>query len=205
MQNLLSIADACRRLTVAASSPGPARALRALAARLGRCRVMDLVIDRGRARADLLALDEASEVAPGDLFYAGLRVSLPLERGRVRAAPLFVRLACFNRLVWSGARCGAGVDVRRLLAAGLLRVGALRVDGVGGSWARALLHAQGLPGDLEERLEEAWRTEGAERSRYGVLNALTRLATHERALPVATRRALARAAARVAFGGAAAG
>jgi hypothetical protein len=163
---------------------------------------MDLAFAGGRATADLIALDEAREVLPGDVFYAGLRVSLPLTRGRVRAAPLFVRLACFNRLVWTAARCDGRSPERALLADGLARIGALHAHAVPGAWAHALVREHGLPIEIEEPLEEAWRVEGAESSRYGVLNALTRLVTHDGALPRATRRALARTAERVAFGGA---
>jgi hypothetical protein len=161
---------------------------------------MDLALAGDRATADLIALDEAREVLPGDVFYAGLRVSLSLTRGRVRAAPLFVRLACFNRLVWSGARCDGHAPGRDLLAEGLARIGALHAHAVPGAWAHALVQADGLPSGIEEPLEEAWRVEGAEPSRYGVLNALTRLVTHDGALPRAARRALARAAERLAFG-----
>jgi hypothetical protein len=203
MVNLLSVADACRRITAAASSPAPARALRALARGLGRCRVMDLAIDNDHARANVIAFDEAREVLPGDVFYTGVRVSLPLQGGRMHAAPLFLRLACFNQLVWDGAALAgheSGARVRALLAEGVGRIRALRAQSVDNGWAGALVHEQELPHELREALEDAWRAEGAEPSRYGVLNALTRLATHDGALPVATRRALARAAERVAFG-----
>jgi hypothetical protein len=203
MVNLLSVADACRRIEAAASSAAPARALRALAARLGRCRVMDLAFAGERASANLIAFDEAREVLPGDVFYAGLRVSLSLTGGKAHAAPLFLRLACFNQLVWDGAALDgheSAARVHDLLAEGLGRIRALRAQAVDGAWANALVGEQGLPVALQEPLEDAWRAEGAEPSRYGVLNALTRLATHDGALPAATRRALARAAERVAFG-----
>jgi hypothetical protein len=198
MVNLFSITDACQRIDAAASSRAPAQALRSLARRLGRCRVMDLVITHDRATGNLIALDEAREVLPGDVFYTGLRVSLSLATGAVRAAPLFLRLACFNRLVWDGAVL-EGRPVRALLAEGLDRIAALREHAVPDGWVRGF---PGLPDGIAEPLEAAWRAEGAEPSRYGVLNALTRLATHEGALPLATRRALARAAERLAFGAA---
>jgi len=203
MVNLLSVADACRRIAAAATSPEPARALRALAAGLGRCRVMDLTVERDRVTANLIAFDEARELLPGDVFYAGLRVSLPLSGGRLHAAPLFLRLACFNRLVWDGAALAAGESgarVRALLAEGFGRIRALRAQVVDATWAGDLVREHELPVELSEPLEDAWRAEGAELNRYGVLNALTHVATHEEALPAATRAALARAAAQLAFG-----
>ncbi len=203
MVNLLSVADACRRIAAATASPAPARTLRALAAGLGRCRVMDLTVEHERVSANLIAFDEAREVLPGDVFYAGLRVSVPLDGGRLHAAPLFLRLACFNQLVWD-AEALAGDEpaarVRALLAEGFGRIRDLRSQSVEGTWASDLVAERGLPTTIREPLEDAWRAEGAELNRYGVLNALTHVATHEGALPLALRRALARAAEQVAFG-----
>jgi hypothetical protein len=229
MLNLLSREVACRKIDDG-MEPGAGDAfgfaLATLATELGtgprRCRVLDLEVSWRRASANLLALGEAAEVAPADIFYPGLRLAMSATGDVLRVDPLFLRLACFSRLTWSAAGVavrwrtaghspasrrvtlarlldgGGRVDV--ILSEGLRCIASLRSRVVDASWARELLREHGLPGGLLERLEEAWHVEGAERSRYGVLNALTRLATHASDLPSPLRCALARVAEAVAFG-----
>ncbi|MCK7477414.1 MAG: hypothetical protein M0C28_07945 [Candidatus Moduliflexus flocculans] len=95
-------------------------------------------------------------------------MSLSLTRGRLHAAPLFLRLACFNRLVWSDvgldapgslARVLEGAHLRSRLPEGRARIGALRAHAVGERWARALIREQGLPVEIGSgsRRRGAWR------------------------------------------------
>src|SRR5205823_1774029 len=67
-----------------------------------------------------------------------------------------------------------------------------RIEGIGAVVERFLRQAHLYSRSLYGRLLEAWEEEGSEQSAFGVLNALTRVATHAHGMPVWQRRRLSR-------------
>ena len=190
--------------------------------------VHDLRFDEDEYRADLIATDAGEEVAPGDVLRYGIRVThSSLGEYATQIETYILRLICTNGLTHRecvsrrAARTRRlGIDhpdaarlqveqIRRLarsswtsLAAKIRAIRALReerVDDVDGVLTRWLERARLSPRNLLPPLREAWREEGAEATSYGVMNALTRVATHNPGLSSRMRGVLSGLAGVLAF------
>jgi len=191
-------------------------------------RVHSLQFQPDSFELDLVSLRHAEEVLPGDVIRAGIRVNHSQIGERATTIESYLlRLVCSNgmthrecvsrqRITRSrrlpsnrpDARLRQTDQVRRLAAATWTRtgekleaLGTLREEQVdveellaqfvrrGRLWSRRLM----------ERLLAAWQQEGGEPTAYAALNALTRVATHDRQLSERQRRALGSLAGVLAF------
>lgn len=199
-----------------------------LESNLADMEVSNLRLRAASSEFQLLSINRLkSEVVPGDVVRAGLSiVHSPVGAHPTWVEAYLERLVCSNGMLhrdhvgrqkprtrrlpieMAGAREMQFDQVRRLAAEAfatleqkLSALQALRDEGVDverllTAW---LERARLSVGALMPRLMEAWRIEGADDTAYGVLNAITRVATHSRDLKLHERRTIARLAGLLAF------
>jgi hypothetical protein len=173
-------------------------------------------------RLDIVSPSVAIEVRPGDVIEAGLSVEhyyTGLRATTVMAS--IVRLLCANGLVQRecvGVRRTARTrrldtgqqnaenlqieqirhmvaDTRQRLDAKLVAIKKLASERADQAQLEQFLHQARMHSrGLMDGLQNAWAAEGDERTAFGLLNALTRLATHDAGLSARQRAALARLA-----------
>lgn len=177
--------------------------------------------------ADLLGIQTQQEVVPGDVVQAGLKITHSFIAEHAEWVEAFVfRLVCSNGLVHRqcvsrrparsrSLRVGhpGGTElqrdqVRRLakeawagLESKLSTLRSLADEQVSFEpmVLRWLERARLSTRDLLPLLRTAWEREGAQPTSYGLMNALTHVATHAAELPYRQRRALSRLAGLLAF------
>jgi hypothetical protein len=187
-----------------------------------------LTFDDDGFQTDLIAPDAGEEVAPGDVLRYGLRVThSALGEHATWIETYILRLVCSNGLTHRECVSRRAARTRRLradhpdasrlqveqvrklarsswsgLAAKVQAIRALReerVDDVGAVFNRWLERARVSTRNLLPVLQEAWREEGSEATSYGVMNALTRVATHAPGLSTRMRGVLSGLAGILAF------
>lgn len=166
---------------------------------------------------DVVSPTRTGEVRQGDVIESG--VSLKWARSPdegLLVEQLFYRLACLNGLrhresgvasrilrVSSGRHLYAVEDTVReawvQLPARMGQLQRLPANRVG-ILASVFGAFSSVPSRLAPRVNAAWTEEGGERTEWGRLNALTRVATHATDLSEADRELLNRSAAAIAFG-----
>lgn len=187
----------------------------------------DLQLSDDSLQLDLLVSDQAQEVASGDVLSAGLRVTHTFSGRHATWIECFVlRLVCTNGLIHRECQGRQASRTRRLpanrensrrmqvdqvrrlsseliatldrklTAIAKLRQSEVEVDALFTRW---LNRARLSPRLWLPTLQEAWRTEGSEETAYGVMNAFTRVATHDRDLSPRQRRILSGLAGILAF------
>lgn len=182
--------------------------------------------------ADLLVERAAEEVAPGDVIRAGLRITHSFIGEHATWVEAYIlRLICANGMTHRECAKRLAARTRRLPVGhkDARQMQIAQVRRLASETAAALqtklqaireLHAQPVEVDqmltrwlerarLSTRLwmpvlREAWETEGSEATSYGVMNALTRVATHglaggEREMTSRQRRILSGLAGLLAF------
>lgn len=183
--------------------------------------------DPERLDVELVSPSKSATVRPGDIVQSGLHITHERFGRQATLIEAFIfRLVCSNGMTRRECvRDGIArtrklpVDlpnsvelqmsqIRRLarqnwngLQAQLeaLRATSERAANVEQLLARWLQRARISPQTMMPRLLGAWREEGAENTHYGAVNALTRVATHDRALSERQRRVLASLAGLLAF------
>ena len=183
--------------------------------------VSDLRFNDESFTLEFISSREATEVRVGDVISSGLQVQHSRLGDHPTVILSFVyRLICRNGMVYrecTGARrtsrirrLAGGSDaaveqqrhqIRRLsgerwthaqrLLEPIRRSSQEPVAKPLGVMERFLRSGRLFSRDLLQWLEEAWAAENSERTAFGVLNALTRVATHEMRLSERQRRALA--------------
>lgn len=163
----------------------------------------------------------ATEVRPGDVICGGLRIVHDYLGFQATLIQSFVyRLVCKNGLVHRECAGPRHTPRTRRLAIGSKGAKQRQLEQVDRlarkSWSHSQrlldsvqhLHEESVPDPrvlfdrflrngrlfsqaLSQRLLEAWETENSETTAFGVLNALTRVATHDTRLSERQRRALA--------------
>lgn len=176
---------------------------------------------------DLLASNDGEEVGPGDVVRSGLRVthSLVFDHA-IWIESYILRLVCSNGLTHRECVSRRAARTRRLPAshpgAAQLQIEQVRrlarstwnglrqkIDAirnlrnepadVESAVHRWLERARLSPKNLMPAIREAWKSEGGEATSFGVMNALTRVATHSTTLSSRVRRSLAGLAGLLAF------
>ena len=156
---------------------------------------------------DLLGVDRQEEIAPGDIMRAGLRLTHSLIGAHATVVETFIwRLACRNGMVHRDCESRRGLRTRRLpthmsnarqlqldqvrrlaattwdgLQQKLESIQALQeeqVDNVEELLRRWVERGRLSANNLLPPLMDAWREEGGNHTAYGVMNAITRVATH---------------------------
>jgi len=181
----------------------------------------------GRLDVEIVSPSKAIAVRPGDIVQSGLHIDHQRFGNRATLIESFTyRLVCTNgmtRRQCSGEGCARTrrlpvnlpnsselqlAQIRRLVRRNwdglqeqldVLRATAERPARVRELLSQWLRNVRVSPVTMLERLLTAWNVEGAENTFYGAVNALTRVATHDRELSERQRRVLGSLAGVLAF------
>jgi len=169
-------------------------------------RIQRFAINDERMQIDVVSPIQSEEVRPGDVVEAGIRMSHSMVGEFATSVSSYIhRLVCANGMTHReclgrqktrtrrlGDQAGASQQqveqIRRLVAmtweglheklAAIKRLQDQPIDDVEQGWRPFLTRARMNSNRIVFLLRQAWHTEGREPTAFGMLNALTRVATH---------------------------